>query len=661
MTAPGSTQPIGLGAAAIQRRIAARELSAEEVMRLHLERIATLEPTIDAFLALDAERALDQARRLDAALAKGAPAPPLAGVPLAVKDILHATGFATSCGSRLLAGYRPPFAATVVARLEAAGAIVVGKTNMDEFAMGSSTEHSAYKPTRNPWDRERVPGGSSGGSAAAVASRMVPLALGTDTGGSIRQPAALCGVAGLKPTWGRASRYGVVAFASSLDQVGPLARQVEDLAVAASVLCGHDPHDATSATEPVPDLAAALPRGVRGLRLGVPRRFVSQGVEPATLARFEEALRALTTAGASVADVELEHLPHAIPTYYLVATAEASSNLARYDGVRYGVRAPGVRDLPGLYGETRDLGFGEEVKRRILLGTFALSSGYYDAYYLRAQKVRTLIRRDFQQAFASLRRDRHADDAGARLPLRREDRRPAADVPGRHLHRAREPRRPARAVAAVRPRLRPAGRLPGRGPPVRGGDAATAGCGVPGGDLAPRARSAALAAAKVRRPGPAQRSPQVLPPRSHLDALAADGNVKAVEARTRHAPRLVPQDVTFVCRLEYLPKSRLQLLARIHRPVRSPRGFGDATQQVQVPRFAENGCEPRAARRSSDPEPPALRPNDVEERGRLARGPQHVFVLQPTPGVLPVREQHDQGKTRPPASLQRQEERIDHR
>jgi aspartyl-tRNA(Asn)/glutamyl-tRNA(Gln) amidotransferase subunit A len=395
------TDLTALGAAETRRRIARLEVSAEQVMRAHLERAIALEPRIGAFLALDAERALAGARRLDASLAGGAEAPPLAGVPLAVKDILHVSGFATSCGSRLLAGYRPPFAATVVARLEAAGAIVVGKTNMDEFAMGSSTEHSAFQPTRNPWDLERVPGGSSGGSAAAVAARAVPLALGTDTGGSIRQPAALCGVCGLKPTWGRASRYGVVAFASSLDQVGPIAREVEDLALAAQTLCGHDPHDATSASEPVPDLAAALGRGARGLRIGVPRRFVAEGVEPETLRRFEEALLVLQGAGAEVLAVELAHLEHAIPTYYLVATAEASSNLARYDGVRYGARAEAAHDLAGLYGETRDAGFGDEVKRRILLGTFALSSGYYDAYYLRAQKVRTLLRRDFDQAFTT--------------------------------------------------------------------------------------------------------------------------------------------------------------------------------------------------------------------------------------------------------------------
>jgi aspartyl-tRNA(Asn)/glutamyl-tRNA(Gln) amidotransferase subunit A len=358
----------GLGAAEIQRRVARRELRAEQVMRAHLDRTRALEPRVGAFLALDAERALDEARRLDQALAAGAEPGALAGVPLAVKDILHAPGFPTTCGSKLLRGYRPPFTATVVARLQAAGAIVVGKTNMDEFAMGSSTEHSAYATTRNPWDAERVPGGSSGGSAAAVAARMVPLALGTDTGGSIRQPAALCGVAGLKPTWGRASRYGVVAFASSLDQVGPLARRVEDLALAASVLCGHDPHDATSATEPVPDFRAALSRGAAGLRIGVPRRFLAQGVEAETLARFDESLAALRGAGAAIVDVELPHLEHAIPTYYLVATAEASSNLARYDGVRYGARADAPRDLLHLYGETRDQGFGDEVKRRICSG-----------------------------------------------------------------------------------------------------------------------------------------------------------------------------------------------------------------------------------------------------------------------------------------------------
>jgi aspartyl-tRNA(Asn)/glutamyl-tRNA(Gln) amidotransferase subunit A len=389
-----------LTAAATRERVARRDVSAEDVVRAHLDRIHAVDAALGAFLAVAPERALERARSLDAALAGGAPAPALAGVPIAVKDIVHVSGLPTTCGSRILDGYRPPFEATVVTRLEAAGAIVLGKANMDEFAMGSSTEHSAFRATRNPWDAERVPGGSSGGSAAAVAARMVPLALGTDTGGSIRQPAALCGVCGLKPTWGRASRYGIVAFASSLDQVGPLARSVDDLALAASVLCGQDPRDATSSPRPVPDFALSLPRGAAGVRLGVPRRFVAAGVESETLARFDEALRALQAAGASIVDVELPHLPHAIAAYYLVATAEASSNLARYDGIRYGVRAEAAPDLRRLYGDTRDHGFGAEVKRRILLGTFALSSGYYDAYYLRAQQVRTLIRRDFERAFA---------------------------------------------------------------------------------------------------------------------------------------------------------------------------------------------------------------------------------------------------------------------
>ncbi len=386
-------------ASELRRRVAARQVSCEEVARAHLDRIAAAEPAVDAFLAVLADRALERARSLDRALAAGEPVPPLAGVPLAVKDVLHIEGQPTTCGSRVLEGYQALFSATAVARLERAGAIVLGKTNLDEFAMGSSTERSAYKPTRNPWDRERVPGGSSGGSAAAVAAGMVPVALGSDTGGSIRQPAAFCGVVGLKPTYGRVSRYGLVAFASSLDQVGPFARSVEDVALVAEALFGHDPKDATSARTPVPALVAALAGSLEGLRVGVPRSFLASGVEPATLARFDEALCALTAAGADVREVALPHLPHAVATYYLVATAEASSNLARYDGVRYGLRAAGEGDLRAMYGRTRDAGFGPEVKRRIILGTFALSAGYYDAYYVRAQRVRTLIRRDFERAF----------------------------------------------------------------------------------------------------------------------------------------------------------------------------------------------------------------------------------------------------------------------
>jgi aspartyl-tRNA(Asn)/glutamyl-tRNA(Gln) amidotransferase subunit A len=389
----------GLAAGEIRRRVAAREASCEEVVRDHLDRIAAVEPKVDAFLLLCPESALVRARALDRSLAAGEAPPALAGVPVAVKDVLDVEGLPTTCGSRILEGYRPPFTATAVARLEAAGAIVVGKTNMDEFAMGSSTENSAWKRTRNPWDLARVPGGSSGGSAAAVAARMAPVALGTDTGGSIRQPAALCGIVGLKPTYGRVSRYGLVAFASSLDQIGPLTRTVEDAALVSSVLCGHDPHDSTSATEPVPDFARSADGPVRGLRVGVPWAFLGKGVEAETMARFREALAALEETGARVVEVELPHIPHAIATYYIVATAEASSNLARYDGVRYGRRAPEVASLAAMYGRSRDRGFGDEVKRRIILGTFVLSSGYYDAYYLRAQKVRTLIRRDFDRAF----------------------------------------------------------------------------------------------------------------------------------------------------------------------------------------------------------------------------------------------------------------------
>ncbi len=388
-----------LSASDIRRKVVAREVSAEEVAKAHLARLKVVEGKVDAYLLVLEDRALEKARAVDRALAEGRPAPALAGVPVAIKDVLEIEGLPTTCGSRILEAYRPPFTATAVARLEAAGAVVLGKTNMDEFAMGSSTENSAYKKTKNPWDLTRVPGGSSGGSAAAVAARTAPLALGTDTGGSIRQPAALCGVVGLKPTYGRVSRYGLVAFASSLDQIGPFARTVEDVALAASVLCGHDPLDSTSASLSVPDFTAALAGGGRGARIGVPWGFLKEGVDEGQMARFREALSVLEKAGARLVEVQLPHLPHAIATYYIVATAEASSNLARYDGVRYGLRAKDPADLGRLYGETRDRGFGPEVKRRIILGTFVLSSGYYDAYYLRAQKVRTLIRRDFERVF----------------------------------------------------------------------------------------------------------------------------------------------------------------------------------------------------------------------------------------------------------------------
>lgn len=386
-----------LSASELRRRVASRKVSAEEVLRAHLDRIAAVEPSVDAFLLVTESRALEAAKKVDQAVARGTPLP-LAGVPLAVKDVLDITGLPTTCGSRILEGYRPPFTATCVERLEAAGAVVIGKTNMDEFAMGSSTENSAYKPTRNPWDRTRVPGGSSGGSAAAVAASMATAALGSDTGGSIRQPAALCGLVGLKPTYGRVSRFGLVAFASSLDQVGPLTRSVEDCALISSIIFGHDPRDATSAREAVPD-PLYPPSDVKGLRVGVPWSSLS-GLDEGVGVAFREALRVLESRGAEVREVALPHSAHAIATYYLVATAEASSNLARFDGVRYGLRA-GVGALSDMYGKTRDAGFGAEVKRRVILGTFVLSSGYYDAYYGRAQRVRTLIRRDFETAFSS--------------------------------------------------------------------------------------------------------------------------------------------------------------------------------------------------------------------------------------------------------------------
>jgi aspartyl-tRNA(Asn)/glutamyl-tRNA(Gln) amidotransferase subunit A len=389
-----------LRASEIAARVGCGDLSAQTVTQAHLDRISAVDGSVHALLHRCDERALCRAAAIDERVRSGEVLP-LAGVPVIVKDVLHVPGLPTTCGSKVLEGYQPPFGATVVDRIEAAGAIILGKSNMDEFAMGSSTENSAYRPTRNPWNLDRVPGGSSGGSAAAVAASMAPLALGTDTGGSIRQPAAFCGIVGLKPTYGRVSRYGLVAFASSLDQVGPMARTVEDAALLAGVIAGNDPRDATSADVTVPDFPAAIAQGAEGLRIGIPWAFLEHDVDAAIMACFRQALDRLAEAGATLVDVQLPHLPHAIATYYIVATAEASSNLARYDGVRYGVRASGARSLVDMYGRTRDQGFGPEVKRRIILGTFVLSSGYYDAYYLSAQKVRTLIRRDFELAFTA--------------------------------------------------------------------------------------------------------------------------------------------------------------------------------------------------------------------------------------------------------------------
>ena len=374
-------------------------MTAVDACQRSLELITQREPRIAAFNSVMAERALDRARALDAA---GRSTGPLHGVPIAVKDNMSTAGVPTTASSRILSGYVPPYNATVVTRLEAAGAIMIGKTNLDEFAMGSSTENSALGPTKNPWDVSRTPGGSSGGSAAAVAARMVPLALGSDTGGSIRQPAGLCGIVGLKPTYGRVSRYGLLAFASSLDQIGPLAETAEDAALVLQVIGGSDPRDATSSPEPMPDYVGSLDGSARGVRIGVPKALLGEGLDADILRAFTAALGVLESRGATLVDIELPHAAYGIPVYYLIATAEASSNLARYDGVRYAYRAkPGQDDgLREMYERTRAGGFGPEVKRRIMLGTYVLSAGYYDAYYLKAQQVRTLLRQDYDRAFA---------------------------------------------------------------------------------------------------------------------------------------------------------------------------------------------------------------------------------------------------------------------
>jgi aspartyl-tRNA(Asn)/glutamyl-tRNA(Gln) amidotransferase subunit A len=379
--------------------LAARRVSAREATDAALSRIEATDGRLGAFLEVTAERARAQADAADARAVRGGRLGPLDGVPIAVKDIFLTRGVETTCASRILEGFVPPYDATVVERLESAGAVLLGKLNMDEFAMGSSNENSAYGACHNPWDLDRTPGGSSGGSAAAVAARQAFGTLGTDTGGSIREPAAFCGVVGLKPTYGRVSRYGVIAFASSLDQVGPLGRAVGDVAELLQVVAGRDERDMTSSARPVDDYRAALEHGVRGLRVGVVREWLAGGLEAGVAARVDEALRAYRGMGAEIVEVSLPHTRYGIAAYYLIAPAEASSNLARYDGVRYGLRADGVTGLKELYGETRRRGFGPEPKRRIMLGTYALSAGYYDAYYLRAQKVRTLLRRDFDAAF----------------------------------------------------------------------------------------------------------------------------------------------------------------------------------------------------------------------------------------------------------------------
>src|SRR5689334_7683220 len=388
-----------LSAVETRSAIESREVSAVEVAQAHLDRIAAVDGKVHAFLHVDAEGALAQAARVDAGELTG----PLAGVPLALKDVLVQKDIPTTVGSKILEGWRPPYDATVVERLKAAGVVILGKTNMDEFAMGSSTEHSAYGPTHNPWDLDRIPGGSGGGSSAALASYQAPLAIGTDTGGSIRQPASVTGTVGVKPTYGGVSRYGLVAFSSSLDQAGPCARTVLDAALLHEVIAGHDPCDSTSIDAPVPPVVeAAGTRDLTGLRVGVVTELTGEGYEPGVQARFDEAMSLLRDLGATVSEVSCPHFRYALPAYYLIAPSEASSNLARFDAVRYGLRVgdDGERSLEEVMALTRAQGFGAEVKRRIILGTYALSSGYYDAYYGQAQKVRSLITRDFTDAFA---------------------------------------------------------------------------------------------------------------------------------------------------------------------------------------------------------------------------------------------------------------------
>jgi len=382
----------------LRRLLHAGETSSEEMTRAFLDRIEATDHKINAFLTICREMALEAARAADQRIATG-DAEPLTGLPIAVKDIFNTKGVRTTCASRILDNYIAPYDATAFARIKQQGGVLLGKLNMDEFAMGSSNENTAYQPVRNPWNTECVPGGSSGGSAACIAGDQAPAALGTDTGGSIRQPAAHCGVVGLKPTYGRVSRYGIIAYASSLDQVGPLAGSVADCALLLQAIAGYDPADSTSVDMPMPDYSAALTEKIAGMKIGLPKEYFIDGLDPEVRQAVEQAAEVYRSLGAELVEVSLPHTDYATACYYLVATAEASSNLARYDGVRYGVRAADSRDLIVMYTRTRAQGFGTEVKRRIMLGTYALSAGYYDAYYLKAQKVRTLIRQDFSAAF----------------------------------------------------------------------------------------------------------------------------------------------------------------------------------------------------------------------------------------------------------------------
>ncbi len=384
--------------AELSAALEAGEASSEEITRALLARVERLDTRLNSFITVTAERALEQARVADRRRARGE-AGPLTGIPIAYKDIFCTLGVRTSCGSRMLDNFTAPYESAVTARLEAAGMVMLGKTNMDEFAMGSSSETSHYGPVRNPWNPQTVPGGSSGGSAAAVAARLTPAATGTDTGGSIRQPAALCGISGLKPSYGRVSRFGMIAFASSLDQGGPMARTAEDLAWLLGAMAGFDPRDSTSVDEPVPDYVAELGRGVEGLRIGLPREYFAEGLDPGVARAVEEAVAECRRLGAQVREISLPNTRLAVPAYYVIAPAECSSNLSRYDGVRFGHRCEDPADLEDLYKRSRGEGFGAEVKRRILVGTYALSAGYYDAYYRKAQQLRRLIREDFRRAF----------------------------------------------------------------------------------------------------------------------------------------------------------------------------------------------------------------------------------------------------------------------
>lgn len=376
-----------------------RQLSAQELTRAVLDRIRATDETLHSYVTLDETQALAQAEAADHSLSNSDRPPPLCGIPIAVKDIILTKDLRSTAGSKILERFIPPYDAGVIRRLRDAGAVILGKVNCDEFGMGSSNENSAYGPTRNPWDVSRVPGGSSGGSAACVAADQAVAALGTDTGGSIRLPASFCGVVGLKPTYGRVSRFGVVAYASSLDQVGPLTKDMRDCATLLGVIAGHDPRESTSVDHPVPDYQAALERGVRGLRVGIPREYFVAGMQSEVDQAVRRAIDTLQELGAEPVSISLPHTDYAVAAYYIIATAEASSNLARYDGVKYGHRAESATDLAEMYRQTRAQGFGPEVKRRIMLGTYALSAGYYDAYYLKAQKVRRLIRQDFLRAF----------------------------------------------------------------------------------------------------------------------------------------------------------------------------------------------------------------------------------------------------------------------